>query len=219
MTNPQTHWSNIYQTKATTDVSWYQEHPALSLEMIYATGIGKTARIIDVGGGASTLVDHLLDDGYSDVTVLDISDEALQAAQGRLGSRASAVTWLTGDITMLPLPQQYDLWHDRAVFHFLTQPKQKARYVAQARSSVKAGGHVIVATFAADGPEQCSGLTVARYDAAALHSAFGDGFDLISSRAETHITPWGSAQKFTYCYCRITESQEEHSRFDASQRL
>jgi SAM-dependent methyltransferase len=206
--NSKSHWSNIYQTKTTTDVSWYQARPTLSLDLITATGIAKSGRIIDVGGGASTLVDHLLDDGYRDVTVLDISGEALGAAQQRLGERAAAVTWIEGDITTVDLPEHgYDLWHDRAVFHFLTQQQQQQRYVAQARAAVKPGRHVIVATFAADGPEQCSGLTVARYDASALHGAFGDGFDLISSRAETHTTPWGSAQKFTYCYCRTADDR------------
>lgn len=198
-----THWEKIYQTKSTMQVSWFQERPVLSLQYIQRTGVEKTAQIIDVGGGASTLVDHLLDDGFQHVTVLDISIAALRVAQQRLGNRSSLVNWLEADITQVELPvSQYDVWHDRAVFHFLTNPEDRQKYVEVVRKSVRPGGHVIVATFAADGPLQCSGLDVARYDSEALHDEFGRGFDLLDSTSEEHHTPFGTDQKFIYCYCR-----------------
>jgi ubiquinone/menaquinone biosynthesis C-methylase UbiE len=204
MTDMQAHWQHIYQTKTPDNVSWYQEHPALSLDLIVKTGITPTARIIDVGAGASTLADHLLAAGYQDITLLDISADALRVAQERLGAQAAALHWLVGDVTEVEFEAAiYDVWHDRAVFHFLTDSTQRARYVAQVRRAVKAGGHVIVATFAADGPTQCSGLDVMRYDAAGLHGAFGAGFALLESAHETHVTPWSSEQRFVYCYCRI----------------
>lgn len=190
-------------TQETTQVSWYQRHPHLSLQYIRNTGAGKAAHIIDVGGGASTLVDHLLDDGFQHVTVLDISAEALEIAQKRLGQRAGSVTWLEADITQTTLShQKYDIWHDRAVFHFLTEPQERQRYVHAVRKAVKPGGHVIVATFASDGPERCSGLEVARYDPQSLHSEFGADFELLDSTREEHQTPFHTEQKFIYCYCR-----------------
>ncbi len=202
------HWSGVYQAKAVTDVSWHQEHPELSVELIRSAQAERSARIIDVGAGASTLVDHLLADGYSDITLLDLSAEALNAVRERLGELSSPITFLTGDVTDIALPEHaFDIWHDRAVFHFLTDPVLRQKYVETARRAVKPGGHVIVATFALDGPTQCSGLTVDRYDAASLHSAFGDGFELLDSTYETHRTPWGSEQKFVYCYCRKTDAQ------------
>lgn len=197
------HWSGVYQAKAVNDVSWYQEHPDLSVELIRRTQVERSARIIDVGAGASTLADHLLADGYSDLTLLDLSAEALNAVRDRLGGRAASVTFLAGDVTDIALPEHgFDIWHDRAVFHFLTDPVLRQKYVETAKRAVRPGGHVIVATFALDGPTQCSGLTVDRYDAASLHGAFGDGFELVDSINETHRTPWGSEQKFIYCTCR-----------------
>ena len=198
-----THWEHIYQTKPATQVSWFQAHPLLSLQYIQQTGIDKTAQIIDIGGGASTLVDHLLDDEFQHVTILDISATALQLTQQRLGARADSVTWLEADITQTSLPQfQYDVWHDRAVFHFLTKPEDRQHYVEAVRKSVKLGGHVIIATFATDGPQQCSGLNVARYDSESLHNEFGADFELLESTREEHHTPFGTDQKFIYCYCR-----------------
>jgi len=198
-----THWEHIYHTKDTAQVSWYQLHPRLSLQYIQNTGADKTAHIIDVGGGASTLVDHLLDDGFLHITVLDISAAALEAAKQRLGPRAESVTWLEADITQSALPHhEYDVWHDRAVFHFLTEPRDRQRYVNTVKQAVKPGGHVIVATFANDGPEKCSGLEVARYDPQGLHDEFGTGFELLDSTREEHHTPFGTEQKFIYCYCR-----------------
>jgi ubiquinone/menaquinone biosynthesis C-methylase UbiE len=197
------HWENIYHTKDTTQVSWFQEHPELSLQFIEHTGIDKTAHIIDVGGGASTLVDDLINNGYQNVTVLDISGTALEVAQQRLGSKASAVTWLEADVTKVKLPANfYDVWHDRAVFHFLTQAEDRARYVESVQHSVKTGGHVIVATFGLEGPTRCSGLEVVRYSADSLHDEFGDEFDLVDTTTEAHHTPFGTEQKFVYCYCR-----------------
>lgn len=198
-----THWENIYHTKESVQVSWYQLHPHLSLQYIRNTGAGRTANIIDVGGGASTLVDHLLDDGFQQITVLDISKEALEVAAQRLAQRAKLVTWLEADITKITLPHhKYDVWHDRAVFHFLTNPQDREAYVKTVENAVKPGGHVIVATFASDGPDKCSGLEVSRYDPQSLHHEFGSGFELLDSTQENHQTPFGTEQKFIYCYCR-----------------
>ncbi|HEX8964273.1 MAG TPA: class I SAM-dependent methyltransferase [Rhodocyclaceae bacterium] len=197
------HWENVYSTKPTTGVSWFQQHAAQSLRLIEATGLAKSAAIIDVGGGASTLVDDLLAQGYSSLAVLDISAKALEAAQARLGAAAARVNWLVGDITEMELPAQaYDLWHDRAVFHFLTSPEQRAAYVRSVLRAVKPGGHVIVSTFAEDGPLQCSGLPVMRYSADGLHAEFGAPFELLRHEKEAHRTPSGGTQQFVYCYCR-----------------
>lgn len=198
-----THWENIHQTKTATQVSWYQEHSLLSLQFIVNTGIDKNSQIIDVGGGISTLVDDLLKSGYQNVTVLDISASALKTAQQRLGPSAKKITWIEADVTQALLPYQfYDVWHDRAVFHFLTQLADRQHYIDTVRHVVRPGGHVIVATFASDGPERCSGLDVVRYNPDELHNEFGDGFDLVDSTRETHHTPFGTEQKFIYCYCR-----------------
>jgi SAM-dependent methyltransferase len=171
--------------------------------MIERTGVDKSAHIIDVGGGSSTLVDDLLANGYRHVTVLDISPAAIQVARERLGALAESVTWLEADITQAALlPKHYDVWHDRAVFHFLTDVGDRRKYMDAVRQSVKVGGHVIVATFAPDGPEKCSGLNVMRYDPDSLHDEFGDEFQLIESVREDHQTPFGTQQKFVYCYCR-----------------
>jgi 2-polyprenyl-3-methyl-5-hydroxy-6-metoxy-1,4-benzoquinol methylase len=197
------HWENIHQTKTPLQVSWYQEHPRLSLEFIRRTGVGRNGRIIDIGGGISTLVDDLLQEGFQHITVLDISAAALQVAQERLGERATAVTWLEADITQANLSYQtYDVWHDRAVFHFLTQRPDRQRYIQTTRHAVKPGGHVIMATFATDGPTHCSGLEVSRYSPDSLHDEFGDDFRLVDSTREVHTTPFGTEQKFIYCYCR-----------------
>jgi 2-polyprenyl-3-methyl-5-hydroxy-6-metoxy-1,4-benzoquinol methylase len=198
-----THWQNIYQTKESSQVSWYQLHPTLSLQYIQNTGVSKTGHIIDIGGGASTLVDHLLNNNFQNITVLDISAEALGIAKQRLGQRAGLVTWVESDITQVTLPhQKYDVWHDRAVFHFLTKQEDRTRYVQAVKEAVKTGGHIIVAAFANDGPEKCSGLEVARYNPKSLLVEFGAGFELLDSTHEEHHTPFGTEQKFIYCYCR-----------------
>ncbi|MGO8754937.1 MAG: class I SAM-dependent methyltransferase [Gallionellaceae bacterium] len=197
------HWEKVYQTKPADQVSWFQEHAERSLQFIRNTGVAKDGHIIDVGGGASTLVDDLLRDDYRNLTVLDISAAALQAAQKRLGQDAARVHWLEADITQIVFPEaSVDVWHDRAVFHFLTDPQDRQRYVRAVLRAVKPGGHVIVATFAEDGPLSCSGLDIMRYRPDTLHDEFGAAFDLVQSADETHHTPAGAEQKFIYCYCR-----------------
>ncbi len=197
------HWEKVYDTKDSTEVSWFQEHPELSLQFIESTNVGNLGQVIDVGGGASTLVDSLLDREYQNITVLDISVAALQVAQERIGLKSNAVTWLEADITQVQLPYRfYDVWHDRAVFHFLTRAADRQKYVEAVMHSVKAGGHVIVATFDVDGPSRCSSLEVVRYNPDSLHDEFGGNFDLVHSTSESHKTPFGTEQKFIYCYCR-----------------
>jgi ubiquinone/menaquinone biosynthesis C-methylase UbiE len=189
------HWEKVYTTKSTDAVSWFQPHADVSLDLIKTTGAGLDAAIIDVGGGASMLVDDLLANGYTDLTVLDLSAAALAAARSRLGTRAAAVKWMEADITRAQLPaNRYDIWHDRAVFHFLTAAKDRAAYVQAVFRAVKPGGHVIVATFAEDGPDKCSGLPVMRYRADQLHHEFGESFALLRHRKETHHTPSGAVQ-------------------------
>jgi ubiquinone/menaquinone biosynthesis C-methylase UbiE len=194
------HWEKVYNTKSTVDVSWYQPHAELSLVLIKATGVPKTAAIVDIGGGASTLVDDLLAEGYTNLHVLDISAAALAAAQQRLGQRALQVQWLVEDITQATLPPAvFDLWHDRAVFHFMTTQPQRDAYVATLQRTVKPGGHVILATFAEDGPEKCSGLSVQRYSVEGLQKELGAAFVLQSHYRESHRTPGGAEQQFIYC--------------------
>jgi len=200
---PKEHWEKVYTTKSATQVSWFQEHAALSLKLIREAGIGPSASIIDVGGGASTLVDDLLDSGFRDVTVLDLSATALAAAKARLGARAAQVKWLDANVLEAQLPAHaYDVWHDRAVFHFLTSEEDRRAYVRVVLHAVKPGGLVIVATFAEDGPTKCSGLPVMRYGAGELHAQFGEPFELLGHEREAHHTPAGSEQKFVYCFCR-----------------
>lgn len=198
------HWENVYRNKSVDRVSWYQTEARLSLEMIRKTGLPpETARVIDVGAGASVLVDDLLDAGYRQVSVLDIAEPALAVSQARLGERASGVDWRVGDVTSVALPEAaYDIWHDRAVFHFLTRPEDRRRYVAQVWRAVRPGGFVIVATFGPNGPLQCSELDVCRYAPEALHGEFGTGYELIGHRTELHATPAGKEQEFVYCFCR-----------------
>ncbi len=194
------YWARIYETLGPTELSWYQPHPRLSVELIQKTGTSKTAPIIDVGGGTSTLVDELLADGYQHLTVLDLAGTALGLARQRLGAHATAVTWIEADIITVELPRDgYDVWHDRAVFHFLTQPEERRRYVETMRHAVRRHGHVIVATFALEGPTRCSGLDVVRYSPAMLAGEFGSDFQLVSSTYELHRTPLGVDQAFLYC--------------------
>ncbi len=198
-----THWDRVYSTKSADAVSWYQPHADQSLRLIQASGLPPGASIIDVGGGASSLVDDLLAHGYMNLSVLDLSQAALSAVRKRLGAAADKVQWIDGDITRVALPlHAYDLWHDRAVFHFLTDPRQRQAYVESVLRAVKPGGHVIVATFAEDGPSQCSGLPVMRYRADELHAEFGAPFSLLRHEREQHSTPFGTTQNFIYCYCR-----------------
>lgn len=197
------HWEQVYTSKGSNTVSWFQEHADHSLRLIRNAGLGKNAAIIDVGGGASTLVDDLVAEGYADLHVLDLSAVALAVAMQRLGKHADAVNWLEGDVTQAEFSRhRFDIWHDRAVFHFLTDSAERQAYVEQVMRAVKPGGHVIVATFAEDGPEKCSGLPVVRYRADSLHAEFGDAFVLVEHEKEAHHTPLGTIQQFVYCYCR-----------------
>lgn len=199
-----THWDHVYQTKAVDEVSWYRPHLEVSLRLIADAAPAASSAVIDVGGGEATLVDDLVGRGYSDVTVLDISPAAIDVAKGRLGPAGASVHWITGDITAVDLEAaRYDVWHDRAVFHFLTSADDRAAYVRQVARSVQLGGHVIVATFGLDGPDKCSGLDVVRYDAENLHGEFGPKFRLLDSITELHETPWGTPQQFMYCFCRM----------------
>lgn len=202
----QQHWETVYETKATDQVSWFRPHLETSLSLIErATGGNRAASIIDVGGGASTLVDDLLERGYRKLTVLDISHVALDLARKRQpDALAKAVRWLRADVTQPGLPlHAYDVWHDRAVFHFLTSPEDRLAYVRNVAGAVKPGGHVIVSTFGPEGPTKCSGLDVMRYDAAGLHGEFGPRFRLVESSREIHATPFGTTQQFLYCYCTL----------------
>lgn len=203
--DPKAHWEKVYRTKQPTEVSWYRPHLDVSLQLIEEAAPNRDAHIIDVGGGESTLVDDLLIRGYRSLSVLDVSATALTVAKERLGDKADQINWLCGDVTTFALPrQQYDVWHDRAVFHFLTEAEDRDAYVRAALRAVKPGGHVIVATFAEDGPTQCSGLPVMRYSPDQLHAEFGARFTLLRHDKESHHTPFGTVQEFTYCYCRTS---------------
>ena len=198
------HWEHIYRTKDPTQVSWYQPEPRLSLDLIRRVAPDLEAPIIDVGGGASALVDGLLDAGYSNVTVLDLAPSALAIARQRLGSRAHRVVWIAGSVLDVQLrASAYAVWHDRAVFHFLTDRADRARYVDQTRRAARSNGHVIVASFGPDGPTRCSGLDVVRYSPEAMHGEFGAGFRMLDSVREDHPTPLGVSQAFVYCLCRV----------------
>jgi SAM-dependent methyltransferase len=197
------HWENVYGTRRPEEVSWYRPHLDLSLELIARAAPDRHAAIIDVGGGEATLVDDLLARGYRNLYVLDIAQTALDVAQARVGEAARYVTWLRGDVTTYAFePAGFDVWHDRAVFHFLTDAASRAAYVRQVARALKPGGHAIVATFGPEGPTKCSGLDVARYDPAQLHDQFGASFRLLEHRIELHHTPAGALQQFVYCWCR-----------------
>lgn len=197
------HWETVYITKDSTQVSWFTEHLNLSLDFIDKTGVDRDGQIIDVGGGASTLVDDLLDRGFQNITVLDVSQAAITLAQKRLGDRANSVNWLDADIRKVELPHHfYDVWHDRAVFHFLTSVEERQAYLNTVKYAVKPGGNLIIATFAIDGPQRCSGLDVVRYNSTSMKDEFGDSFELVDTADEFHKTPFATEQKFTYCYLK-----------------
>jgi 2-polyprenyl-3-methyl-5-hydroxy-6-metoxy-1,4-benzoquinol methylase len=202
------HWEQVYRRIPAEQVSWYRPHLETSVELIECvTGRvagGRGARIIDVGGGESTLVDDLLARGYENVTVLDISETAIETSKQRLGAAAERVRWIAADATSAELDRgAYDVWHDRAVFHFLTAPEKRIAYVRNVARAVRPGGHVIVGTFGPEGPAKCSGLDVVRYDAEQLHGQFGAQFRAVESRQEIHRTPAGAAQQYLYCLCRV----------------
>lgn len=197
------HWDAVYASKPPEAVSWYAPHLVRSLEYIRKTGLGPDAAIVDIGGGESTLVDDLLAAGYRDLTVLDISAKALEVAAARLGARAAAVRWMAADVLQHEFaPASFDLWHDRAVFHFLTTDPERRAYVRQVMRALKPGGYAIVGAFGPHGPEQCSGLPTMRYAPEELHARFGAPFALVEHGVDQHRTPWGSAQEFVYCLCR-----------------
>ncbi len=199
-----TYWEKIYTTKAPEAVSWYRLHLETSLALIGRAAAGYSASIIDVGGGESTLVDDLLARGYENITVLDVSQTAIGVTKKRLGLAAEPIRWLLADITEAQLkPGAYDVWHDRAVFHFLTSREHRAAYVRQVGHAVKPGGHVIISTFGPEGPTKCSGLDVIRYNADSLHDQFGVRFRLVDSSKELHRTPFGTTQQFLFCYCKV----------------
>lgn len=196
----QTHWDAVYEKKAASEVSWYEPRPEKSLELIRASAVDTGEPIIDVGGGASRLVDELLAAGYSNLSVLDISAAVLAKLRTRLGPAASSVTLLHEDVTAFRPETQYALWHDRAVFHFLTADEERAHYIDALRRGVRRDGHVIMATFGPSGPERCSGLPTRRYDAASLAAELGAGFALAQSALLIHRTPAGLQQQFLYCW-------------------
>lgn len=192
------HWQNVYQTKDERSVSWFQRTPDMSLDFIKESRPANGASIIDIGGGTSSLADALLSAGYR-VTVLDISEAALSVARSRLADRASEITWIAADVrTWEPTAAAYDLWHDRAAFHFLTAPEDRTAYIARMKQALRTGGIAIIATFALDGPEKCSGLPVTRYSGETLAQTLGPGFELIETRAHDHLTPSGATQRFQF---------------------
>jgi 2-polyprenyl-3-methyl-5-hydroxy-6-metoxy-1,4-benzoquinol methylase len=205
------HWDKVYDTKAPDQVSWFRPHLETSLALIVRAAADCSASIIDVGGGASSLPADLIARGYKNITVLDISQAALEIAKERLGAATDSVNWVLADVTQKSLPAHYyDVWHDRAVFHFLTEPTHRLAYVRNVAMAVKPGGHVIVGTFGPEGPTKCSGLDVIRYDSPTLHAQFGPRFHLVESSKELHQTPFGTTQQFLYCYCILEQDLPEH---------
>ncbi len=197
------HWEHVYQTKAPDAVSWYVPHLKTSLNFIVRAARSREQAVIDVGGGEATLVEDLLQQGFTNLTVFDLSETTLKVARMRVGARSEGVKWVVGDVLNVELPKEaFDIWHDRAVFHFLTKADDRVRYVQQALTALKPGGYAIVGSFGPKGPEQCSGLSVCRYDTDSLHAEFGGNFQLLDSILEQHITPWDRRQQFVYCFCR-----------------
>jgi 2-polyprenyl-3-methyl-5-hydroxy-6-metoxy-1,4-benzoquinol methylase len=200
--NRQAHWQNVYKEKGENQVSWFQERPNISLELIEAVRADPSSAIIDIGGGASRLVDALVEKGYRDLTVLDLSESAVSIAKMRLGERAAMVRWIVADVTQWDPTRAYDLWHDRAAFHFLTEASDRSAYLDRLTKAVTPGGHAIIGTFALDGPERCSGLPVVRYDGARLSAELAPSFALLDMRRDDHKTPWGAIQHFQFSVFR-----------------
>lgn len=197
------HWNKVYASKAATEVSWFQDEPAASLALIASAGIGRDDPIVDVGGGASLLVDRLLDRGHSDITVLDIAETGLAVARDRLGVRGVGIAWTVQDVTLWqPPPGRFRLWHDRAVFHFLIDETDRRGYLRALDHGLQTGGFLILASFAPTGPERCSGLPVQRYSGESMQAVLGQGFQRLAERQETHLTPAGGRQEFTWCLFR-----------------
>ena len=193
----QAHWQGVYTTKAENEVSWFQDSPDISFELIRSAGLAQGSAIIDVGGGASRLVDKLLEHEF-DLTVLDLSEAALTVARSRLGQKADTVRWIATDVTTWTSSYVFDLWHDRAAFQFLTEEEDRAAYISRLTQALRPGGYAVIGTFALDGPARCSGLPVMRYDARSLRAVLGDRFDLAETRSDIHQTPWGSKQRFQF---------------------
>lgn len=195
------HWETVYSTKSPDSVSRFQEHAETALDFIKKLNLEKSISIIDVGGGASTLVDDLLLNGYWRLSVLDLSGAALETAKKRIGSNSENVQWFEADVTEMQFPKhQFEVWHDRAVFHFLTKSEERRAYIKNITHSVKPNGHIIISTFAEDGPTQCNGLPVMRYSAETLQAEFGENFLLKEHLNENHNTPFGTTQKFVFCH-------------------
>ncbi len=202
------HWEKVYTTKSEREVSWFQETPAPSLELLALIGATRRSAVIDVGGGASRLVDCLVAQGYEDITVLDLSPAALAAAKARLADRADRIQWIAADVTTWAPSRTYDVWHDRAAFHFLVESADQAAYVERLRRALRRGGHAIIGTFALDGPQMCSGLPVARWDAASLGALLGPDFVLVDARPHEHLTPRGAKQRFQFATFRLRGDDE-----------
>ena len=195
--DPKKHWENVYETKNPDQVSWTQEKPRTSLDFIHSSGLGKEAKIIDIGGGDSNLVDFLIEEGYENITVLDISSKALEKAKQRLGDKAGKVKWIATDITAFEPSETYDIWHDRAAFHFLTTPEQVNTYIDIAGKNIS--GFMVLGTFSKDGPSKCSGLDIRQYDEKSLVEKFNEKFEKIKCITEDHTTPFGTTQNFVFC--------------------
>ncbi|MCW9012848.1 MAG: class I SAM-dependent methyltransferase [Gammaproteobacteria bacterium] len=192
------HWNKVYTDKLPLEVSWFQNEPSMSLQLINASGVNKNSAIIDVGGGASRLVDHLLEAGYDNLAVLDISASAIEHAQSRLGHQQEQVEWFVSDVTGFESPRKFELWHDRAVFHFLTEAADRAKYLTSLNHGLRTNGHLIIATFAIGGPEKCSGLDIVQYDESRMSNELGPDYELQDVHHEIHITPDNKEQKFIY---------------------
>jgi len=198
MIDRKTHWENVYANKSALRVSWYQENPVLSLQLIRNTQLAHNAAMVDVGGGASTLVDRLCEAAYTNVAVLDVSSNALAHTKARLAEKANAVEWFEEDVTSFSPPHRFSLWHDRAVFHFLTAKFDRDKYISVLKQALEPDGHLIIMAFAIDGPVKCSGLDIVQYDVNKLMAELGQGFELVETGYEVHLTPSGGEQKFAY---------------------
>ena len=198
MFNRKKHWGDVYQEKSPSELSWYQKEPKLSLELIRCTNVASNDAIIDVGGGTSVLVDYLSKESFTNLTVLDISENAIAMAKKRLGDTAKSIEWIVTDITQFDTSQKFSLWHDRALFHFLTDPSDRKIYVKALIKAIRTEGHLIIATFAIGGPEKCSGLEIVQYDSKKIIAELGDNFSLVEERKEIHITPANKEQEFIF---------------------
>jgi len=197
--NRKDHWERVFQKHSPTEVGWYQANPIRSLKLIHNTGIGTDSSIIDVGGGTSTLSKHLLDQGYKELAVLDISGNSIEIAKSQLGEESCKITWIEADVTKYIFNEQYDIWHDRAVFHFLTTAEDRKGYIKSLNQALKLNGHLIIAAFSLDASSKCSGLPVVRYSPEILKYELKDNFVLAEALVEDHVTPSGVKQNFVFC--------------------